>query len=177
MKTNILILFALLTFSIFSIAPIGAFPITIDSISQTAITWNLSQKGELSIMEISLDGVIFENYNPNITRIVQSGLKPDEEHIISVTASDFNISELSVRTEKEPMNEETGLFTLINLYALVLISLLFVLSAIFTRVYFLAFIGTLFSITGIIGSLNNNFITGWIFGIMLVVSFWVGFNT
>jgi hypothetical protein len=161
------------------LVPIGsAFNITTDSISQTSITWNISEMTVLNetVIQVALDGVELNTYADTSIRVVQSNLKPNEQHIISVE-TDVGISEATATTLQEPMNEENGLFTTINLYILVLLALIFVVCAIFTGIYFLAFIGTLFSFIGIVGSIGNNFITGLIFIIMFIVTLIVGFNT
>jgi hypothetical protein len=156
----------------------SALEITTDSISQTSITWNLSEFADSGISEVILDGAYLLHYKENSTKIVQSNLKPNEQHVITAVLMDGNVTvEATATTLQEPMNEENGLFTTINLYILVLLALIFVVCAIFTGVYFLAFIGTLFSFIGIVGSLGNNFITGLIFVIMFIVTLFVGFNT
>lgn len=170
-------LFIILLF--FALIPmVSAFTITTDEITTSSIVWNLSQKPpEVTINEIALDGIIISDVSVNATKIVQSGLEPDETHIITITDSSETISEKEAITNSVPETSIDTLFTTINLYILILLSLLFVVGAIYTRVYFLAFIGSLITIVGIVGSLNNNFITGWIFGIMLIVTLYVGFNT
>lgn len=178
MKAEILCLFALLTFSCFMISPIQAANITTDSITQTSITWNLTELSESGISNVILDGAYLLHYYENTTKVVQSNLKPNEQHVIVAILIDTNEPiEATATTLQEPMNEENGLFTTINLYILVLLALIFVVCAIFTGIYFLAFIGTLFSFIGIVGSLGNNFITGLIFVIMFIVTLVVGFNT
>ena len=87
------------------------------------------------------------------------------------------ISELEATTLSKSTTQGETLFTTINLYVLIFISLVFVISAIFTRVYFLSFVGTLFAFIGLIGSIGNNFITGLIFGFMFAITLYVGFNT
>jgi len=163
----------------FALIPmVSAFEITTDEVTSTSIVWNLSQKPQgVTIEEIALDGIVISDFSVNATRIVQSNLYPDETHIITITDSSETISEKEVVTSSKTTTQSDTLFTTINLYILILLSLLFVVGAIYTRVYFLAFIGSLITIVGIVGSLNNNFITGWIFGIMLIVTLYVGFNT
>lgn len=178
MKAEILCLFALLTFSCFMISPIQGYNITTDAISQTSITWNLTELSDVGISSVVLDGAYLLHYAENTTKIVQSNLKPDEQHIILATIFDTNETvEATATTLKEPMNEENGLFTTINLYILILLALVFVVASVFTGIYFMAFIGTLFSFIGIVGSIGNNFITGLIFVIMFLVTLIVGFNT
>jgi hypothetical protein len=72
--------------------------------------------------------------------------------------------------------QQEQFFSTINLWILVLLALIFVLSAIFIRLPLLAFIGTLFCLIGIGVSVNTNFITGFIFIIMTIVSLFVGFS-
>lgn len=176
LKWKILMLFALLTFSVFLISPIQAFNITTDEITQTSIVWNLSENTG-TITEISLDGVIISGFSPNATRIVQSGLATGETHIITVIDDTETVSEMEATTLSKPTTQGETLFTTINLYILILLSLVFMVAAIYTRIYFLSFIGSLITIIGIVGSFGNNFITGWIFGIMLCATLWTGFNT
>lgn len=168
---NILLFFCFISF----IIPVGAFEITTDSITETSIVWNLSQRGENTIMEIALDGVILENYSPNATRIVQSNLKPSETHIITVTDSSFTLSELSAET-LTPTEKAEDFFGTLNLWVLVILALVFTMAAIFIRFGALAFIGSIFSVIGILTSVGNSFLTGLIFAIMLMVSLFVGFS-
>lgn len=177
MKYEIIILFALLTFSVFAISPVQSFNITTDEITTTSIIWNLSQKsGGDTITEIVLDGIIIEGYSSNATRIVQSNLNPSETHIITVMDSSLTLSEKEVTTLPKATTQSDSLFTTINLYILILLSLIFVVAAIYTGIGFLGFIGTLITLVGLIGSIGNNFITGLIFVIMFIVTLVVGFT-
>lgn len=178
-KEKLVFNFWILLCFLMMLVPIGsALNITTDSITQTSITWNLTELSESGIANVILDGAYLLHYYENTSKVVQSNLKPNEQHVIVAILTDTNESvEATATTLQEPMNEENGLFTTINLYILVLLALIFVVCAIFTGVYFLAFIGTLFSFIGIVGSLGNNFITGLIFVIMFIVTLFVGFNT
>lgn len=168
---NVLLFFCFISF----IIPVGAFEITTDSITETSIVWNLSQRGENTIEEITLDGIILKNYSPNATRIVQSNLKPSETHIITVTDSSLTLSELSVST-LTPTEKAEDFFGTLNLWVLVILALVFTMAAIFIRFGALAFIGSIFSVIGILTSVGNSFLTGLIFAIMLIVSLFVGFS-
>jgi hypothetical protein len=164
-------------FNLVIIGCVSAFQITTDDISQTSITWNLSQKGENTIEEIALDGILLDNYSPNATRIVQSNLKPNEQHIITITDSSLELSELAVSTLPEETTESENFFSTINIWILILLALVFLISAIVVNIGFLAFIGTIFTIIGIIGSIGNSFTTGLIFVIMCLATLLVGFSS
>jgi len=175
-RTNITILLILLTFSIFAISPIHAFNITTDKITQTSITWNLTERGANTITELYIDGQQV-SVSPNINRYVLSGLYYDEEHIISVTDSSSEISEATATTLPKTTSQGEALFTTINLWILVLLALIFAVAAILVRVPLLAFVGALFCLIGIIGSVFTNFITGMIFIIMFITSLFIGFSS
>ena len=177
MKTELLILFALLSFSVFAIAPIQAFTITTDEITQTSIVWNLSQKPEgVTISEIVLDGIIVSEFSINATKIVQSNLDAGETHIITVIDSRPEVSELEAKTLPITKTESETFFTSINLYILILLSLIFVIVAVYTRINFISFIGSVIAFIGLIGSVGNNFLTGVIFALMFIVTLFVGFT-
>lgn len=162
---------------LFLALPSGAFMITVDDVSQTSITWNLSGKGANTIEEIALDGILLDNYSPNATRIVQSNLKPNEQHIITVTDSSLELSELAVTTLPEETTQSETFFTTINVWILILLALVFLICAIALNMGFLAFIGTVFSIVGLIGSLGNSFTDGLIAVIMIIATLIVGFSS
>jgi len=170
------VVYALLFFSIATIPIASAFEITTDEITQTSIVWNLTGRGEETIMEIALDGVLLDNYAPNATRIVQSGLSPGETHIISVTDTSFMLSELSAATLPEETSQEDTFLGTVNLWLLVLLALVFTFAAIFLRIPFVAFIGTVFCVLGLLSSIGNSFLTGLIFVIMTIVTVFVGFS-
>ena len=170
MKKLLIILFLLAL-----IPMVSAFNITTDEITQTSIIWNLSQKGvDVTISEIVLDGITVEDYSNNATKIVQSNLQPGETHIITVIDNEDIISELEATTLEEPMSESETFFTTINLYILILLSVFIVAFAIWSGIGFMAFVATLITFIGIVGSIGNNFVTGLIFVIMFIGTLWVG---
>lgn len=76
----IILLAALLT------GAVSAWTITTDTVSQTSITWNVSEKTDI-ITELSYDGISVSDYNVNAQTLVQSNLKPGEFHFITVNAN------------------------------------------------------------------------------------------
>jgi PKD repeat protein len=66
--------------------PGGQWIIFTDNITQSSITWNLSNKA-LPLTFVSLDGIALTGFDPNATIIIQSGLTGGETHSISAIAN------------------------------------------------------------------------------------------
>lgn len=100
----------------------------------------------------------------------------DPKLIITYTSATENAESGTTSGTSSAGVEQEKFFSTINLWVLVLLALIFTIASIMIRVPLLAFVGALFCLIGIVGSIFTNFITGMIFIIMLVVSIFVGFS-
>lgn len=152
----------------------SAFPITTDEVTETSIIWNLSAlPAGVNITEIAFDGITLEGHIANPQQMVQNNLYSKETHLIVVKTDDGNTSSAQATTAE---SDQKSLTTTMNLWIMVVLSLIFIVGAVLIRVPFLGFVATAFSILGMLASLNNSFLTGIVFVITLAASLFVGFN-
>lgn len=164
----------LFIFLIMLITSVSGFSITTDEITETSIIWNLSALPEgVNITEIAFDGITVSGHITNPQQMVQNNLYAKETHLIVVKTDDGNISTAQATTGE---SDQKNLTTTINLWFMVVLAFIFIVGAVLINVPFLAFVGTAFSIIGMIASLNNNFLTGIVFVITMAASLFVGFK-
>ena len=155
----------------------SAFTITTSEITSSSISWNISNiPVNVTVSELYFDGVAVSEFSTTTRNFIQSNLYPAESHSITVIDSTGVASEAFAITSGKAQSESDKLFSTINLWLVILLALIFVVCAIVIRINMLAYIGALFCFTGLVASVNTNFITGFISVIMLTVSLYVGFT-
>lgn len=155
----------------------SAFVITTNEITSSSISWNISNMpANVTVSELYFDGVVVSEFSTTTRNFIQSNLYPAELHSITIIDSTGTASEQFATTSGKAQSESDKLFSTINLWLLILLALIFVVAAVMIRINMLAFIGALFCLIGIFASVFTNFITGFIFVIMLTVSLYVGFT-
>ncbi len=153
----------------------NAFPITTDETTETSIIWNLSQRpNDVNITSIAFDGIALEGYIPNPNQLVQNNLYAGETHLIIVTDTSGNTSSAEAKTLASP--NRGVMSTHWDLWFLIAIAVLFIIAAVYTTIPLLGYVSLLVSFLGILGSINNDFITGAIFIIMFIVSALVAYD-
>jgi hypothetical protein len=162
---------------LFLTSPVNSFSITTDETTETSIIWNLSALPVgVNISQISFDGIIITGYVSNPKQIVQNNLYSGETHLISIIDNTGNISEAQAKTISKPQSESEKTFSVINLWILVLLALVFLCASVFTGIHLIAYISCLLTFLGILTSINNNFITGCIFIIMFCASALIAYD-
>jgi len=149
---------------IFLIAFVNAANIT-STPSKTSIEWNYSEIE--NIQNATIDSIYIENFNPTVKTFVLSGLKPNETHIFHLITNESSYSNIST-TLPEDITEQETTFSKINIYIYFVIALVCLIISAWVKP--VAWIALLFSLIGIIQTLDNTFNMALIFVTLTLVS-------
>lgn len=174
---NLFLIFLFFLLISLMVVSVDGFTITTDETTQTSIIWNLSALPEgVNITSVAFDGILLTGYMNNPKQLVQNNLYEGETHIITVIDSEGNESSAQATTITPAKSASEQSFEWFNLWILAIISLVFLCAAIFTGINLIAYVSILINFVGILTSINNNFITGCIFVIMLAASALVAYD-
>jgi len=151
---------------IFFVQPVFA-QIPADETTETSIIWNLT--GISNISSIALDGILITDYYPNVSKIIQNNLYPDEGHIITVIQTNGTKIEGKEYTKQ---SEQNIFFLSINNILIVLLTLIIFGIAILTEPM-IGFIGVITAFIGLTTTVNYSFELGSIYVILIVAGFFI----
>ena len=134
-------------------------------------TWNTSQ----NITSVKVDGIEISGLDTSLGQYVLNDIKPNSYHHIKLTNLNDTGCSFTNSDIAQPLSSET-FYESLNIWIVILLSLVFVVCAVILGIPFLAFIGTIVSLIGLLGSINNSFLAGLASLIMLVVTLFVGFT-
>lgn len=140
--------------------------VSVESISQTGISWNWSK--DYTLTNLSVDGYQVVLFDKSANRFDLSDLNAGEKHSIKIyTFTDSGNNTTTTLPDNTKVN--------IDLYILFLLGLICIIVGVIAEplIGFGAFI---FAVIGITTSINNSFIMGILFCILLIASIFVVFN-
>lgn len=161
------ILFSIFLIIVCLIAPIQAYNITTDEITQTSIIWNLSEiSSNTNITAISIDGYIISDYENNPYQINQNDLNAGTTHFIRVTDENNITTSGSVKTLIPDTTESEQNAAMINTYLIFFLGLICIIIGIFVPIVGLG--ACIFAIIGLTTSINGSFIMAFLFVVLLL---------
>lgn len=162
--------FLFIFISYFVILPVYAQNITADEITETSILWNLTGlPAGINILTIAFDGILINNYYPNVSYLVQNNLYPNEAHIITVIDDAGNKYEDKAYTIE---SQQTSFLSFINQWVLIMFVLIIFAIAILSEPM-IGFIGIILAFIGLTTTLNYSFELGSIFVILIIAGFFI----
>jgi len=140
--------------------------VTVESVSQTGISWNWSK--DYALTNLSVDGYQVLLFDKTANRLDLTGLNAGEKHSIKIYTSTDNGNNTAT-TSPDNINNN------IDLYILFLLGLVCIIIGVIAEpiIGFGAFI---FGVIGLTTSLNNSFIMGSLFSLLIIASIFVVFN-
>jgi hypothetical protein len=88
----------------------------------------------------------------------------------------YTIPSTSINVGSSAGVQQEKFYETINLWILILLALVFLISAVVIKMPFLAFIGSVFCLFGLVASINTSFTSGLVSVIMLVATFVTGYS-
>lgn len=156
--------------SYFVILPVYAQNITADETTETSILWNLTGlPAGINISTIAFDGILINNYYPNVSYLVQNNLYPNEAHIITIIDDAGNKYEDKAYTIE---SQQTTFLSFINQWVLIMFVLIIFAIAILSEPM-IGFIGIILAFIGLTTTLNYSFELGSIFVILIIAGFFI----
>jgi len=140
-------------------------------ITDKSITWNYTYLTSNRPLGATLDGIIIEGWKTDyVFNYTAKGLEPNTEHEFCIFG-DATSNCLSAITLQ---NAEFKIFDFIYQYFLLLVAVIFLILA--TKESYMGFIAFIFGCLGIIQSLNNSFIAGTLYMIVIVASIFISYG-
>jgi hypothetical protein len=159
-------IFILILISLILVSPVlaGNISVNIEDVGQSYIAWNWSELS--NVTSISFDGIIQDNFDILSNSIIFSNLTSYSQHILKVY-SDIDSGENTTYTLPETIiqTEQEHFFGVINLYILFVIALICIGIAIFVPIVGVG--ACIFALIGLMTSVNNSFVMGFLFFIAL----------
>jgi len=140
--------------------------VTVESVSQSGISWNWSK--DYTLTNLSIDGYQVILFDKTANRFDLTGLNAGEKHSIKIYTSGDNGNNTATTLPNNINNN-------IDLYILFLLGLVCIIIGVIAEpiIGFGAFI---FGVIGLTTSLNNSFIMGSLFSLLIIASIFVVFN-
>jgi hypothetical protein len=163
-KMKIIFLISLILLLVISPVLAGNISVSIEDVGQRYIAWNWSELS--NVTSISFDGIIQNNFDTSSNSIIFSNLTPYSQHILKVY-SDIDSGENITYTLPETIvqTEQEHFFGVINLYILFVIALICIGIAVFVPIVGVG--ACIFALIGLLTSVNNSFVMGFLFFIAL----------
>ena len=180
-KENIIffsIIFILLSciFGILLIFPVvSAFNITTDEITETSITWNLTEIGNYTIVSASFDGINITDISPITKILMQSDLTARTGHILTIIDSNGETSTENAITSILSLSENEKFYASINMYIFVILAL--ICAAIGAFIPPIGLGACIFAVLGLSSSVNNSLSMGLLCMILLIIGIVEGIST
>jgi|WetSurMetagenome_2_1015567.scaffolds.fasta_scaffold36828_5 hypothetical protein len=128
-------------------------------------SWDVNQVADYSLWAISRSAIYTVYYSEQTDTI------NDPKLIVTYT-----IPSTSINVGSSAGVQQEKFYETINLWILILLALVFLISAVIIKMPFLAFIGSVFCLFGLVASINTSFTSGLVSVIMLVATFVTGYS-
>jgi len=155
----------------FCIQSVNGSSITLIDKGENFIYW--SYDNTTDFISLSLDGNILTNFNSASKVYIASNLLPESEHTLNLrTVNDIINS--TVTTLAEPITNEDNFYGLIFPYLLFLLGLICLVAGFYEPI--ISFGAFIFGVIGILTALNDSFIMGTMFVLLIIASIFVAFR-
>lgn len=152
-------------------APDNIFNMSVFSKNDNSITWNYSDDD--AITKLSYDGISLTNFDAQAVIYTASDLTANSYHTLcAYSVDDFKCSTTNTTMTK---NNSDVIIDYFAIYILFFMGCICIITGVIAEPL-IGFGGFIFAIIGITTSINNSFIMGSLFCIMLIASIFVVFN-
>lgn len=151
----------------------GEIPI-INSTTETTIQWNWNNTyAPVGVTQLSIDGYVVWNYDAYANEFILSDLEPNTSHTIIIYSGE-NVSINTAITKPMIVTKQESFFDTLNMYLIFFLALVCLVFGV--GIPLLGFGAVLFGFIGMATSVNNSFIMGILFLIVICAGFIEGFN-
>jgi hypothetical protein len=136
----------------------AAITITPVSVTSSSIMWEWA--GELTLTNVSIDGMFVCGYNPVSTSFVLSDLQPNEPHTITILTAGDSGSNTTTTLADTNIVQSTGILTLLNEWWYLIIIAIFCVIGMMRKLGIFLVVASMVSLYALYDFITANVITG-----------------